>query len=148
MAEVLGLTVERLPRGKPRYLMGVGRPEDIREGVALGVDLFDCVLPTRCGRNGLAFTSRGRVKMRILGRRADARPLDPECDCCACRDFSRAYLGHLFQAGETLGMTLLSLHNVRYYQRLMVEMRAAILAGRFGEFLARHRRMPLEAPDD
>lgn len=148
MAEMIAVTADRLPRNKPRYLMGVGRPEDILEGVALGVDLFDCVLPTRCGRNGLAFTSRGRVKMHNLGRRADSRPLDPECDCYACRTFSRAYLGHLFQSGETLGLTLLSLHNVRYYTRMMETMREAIIAGRFAQLLRDRRKIPLEEPEE
>ena len=86
--------------------------------------------------------------MRNLGQRADARPLDPECDCYACRNFSRAYLRHLFQAGETLGMTLLSLHNVRYYARMMESMREAVIAGRFGEELERRRRIPLEEPEE
>jgi queuine tRNA-ribosyltransferase len=134
MVEMTGVTVERLPPAKPRYLMGVGRPEDIVACVAQGVDLFDCVLPTRCGRNGLAFTTRGRVKVRNTAHRADERPLDPSCDCLACRRFSRAYLRHLFQAGEMLGLTLLSLHNLRYYMRLMAEMRRAIIERRFREF--------------
>jgi queuine tRNA-ribosyltransferase len=134
MLEMTARTIERLPPAKPRYLMGVGRPEDIVACVAQGVDLFDCVLPTRCGRNGLAFTTRGRVKVRHTAHQADERPLDPSCDCLACRRFSRAYLRHLFQAGEMLGLTLLSLHNLRYYMRLMAEMRRAILEGRFREF--------------
>jgi queuine tRNA-ribosyltransferase len=134
MVEMTALTVARLPPAKPRYLMGVGRPEDIVACVAQGVDLFDCVLPTRCGRNGLAFTTRGRVKMRNKAHRADERPLDPLCDCPACRRFSRAYLRHLFQAGEMLGLTLLSLHNLRYYMRLMADMRQAIIENRFRAF--------------
>ena len=134
MLEMTARTIERLPPAKPRYLMGVGRPEDIVACVAQGVDLFDCVLPTRCGRNGLAFTTRGRVKVRNTAHRADERPLDPLCDCLACRRFSRAYLRHLFQAGEMLGLTLLSLHNLRYYMRLMADMRRAILERRFREF--------------
>ncbi len=134
MLEMTGVTLERLPPAKPRYLMGVGRPEDIVECVAQGVDLFDCVLPSRCGRNGLAFTTRGRVKVRNTAHRADERPLDPACDCLACRRFSRAYLRHLFQAGEMLGLTLLSLHNLRYYMRLMADMRRAIIENRFGAF--------------
>jgi len=131
---ILEVVTGLLPEDKPRYLMGVGRPEDIVACVAEGVDLFDCVLPTRCGRNGLAFTTRGRVKVRNMAHRADERPLDPSCDCLACRRFSRAYLRHLFQAGEMLGLTLLSLHNLRYYMRLMAEMRRAILERRFREF--------------
>jgi len=112
----------------------LGLPEDIVACVAQGVDLFDCVLPTRCGRNGLAFTTRGRVKVRNTAHRADERPLDPLCDCLACRRFSRAYLRHLFQAGEMLGLTLLSLHNLRYYMRLMADMRRAIIENRFRAF--------------
>ncbi len=134
MVEMTARTVERLPPAKPRYLMGVGRPEDIVACVEQGVDLFDCVLPTRCGRNGLAFTTQGRVKVRNTAHRADERPLDPLCDCLACRRFSRAYLRHLFQAGEMLGLTLLSLHNLRYYMRLMADMRQAILENRFRAF--------------
>ena len=144
MVEMTALTVERLPPAKPRYLMGVGRPEDIVACVAQGVDLFDCVLPTRCGRNGLAFTTRGRVKVRNTAHRADERPLDPLCDCLACQRFSRAYLRHLFQAGEMLGLTLLSLHNLRYYMRLMADMRRAIIEGRFSEF----RKKFLESAND
>lgn len=130
MEEMAGVTVERLPRDKPRYLMGVGRPVDVAAAVGQGVDMFDCVIPTRCGRNGLAFTSQGRVKMRNLIYREDPRPLDAECDCPACTGFSRAYLRHLLVAGEVLGLTLMSIHNVRYYMRLMERLRAAIIAGR------------------
>jgi len=139
MIELVSVTTAALPREKPRYLMGVGLPEDIVEAVALGVDMFDCVIPTRCGRNGLAFTSQGRVKMRNLARRDEEGPLDPDCDCLACRRFSRAYLRHLLGAGEILGLTLMSLHNVRYYMRLMEDIRAAIVAGRYAEFLDRFR---------
>lgn len=146
MREITACAIERLPAGKPRYLMGVGRPEDIVEGIAQGLDMFDCVLPTRCGRNGLAFTSRGRVKLRCFGKRADDAPLDAACDCYACRGFSRAYLRHLFSAGEVLGMTLTSLHNLRFYMRLMQEARSAIIAGRYAEFLAQRRAVPLEEP--
>ena len=134
MLEMLSHTAPRLPRDKPRYLMGVGRPEDIAGAIERGVDLCDCVIPTRCGRNGLAFTGAGRVKMRNLAHRDEAGPLDPSCDCPACRRFSRAYLRHLLVAGEALGLTLMSLHNVRYYMRLMEEAREAILAGRFRAF--------------
>ena len=143
MQEMIGVTVERLPANRPRYLMGVGRPEDIVEAVALGVDFFDCVLPTRCGRNGLAFTRRGRVKLHSLAQRRNDGPLDPSCDCYTCGNFSRAYLAHLLNAGETLGMTLVSLHNVRYYTRLMEEMRQSILDGTFPAFLEERRKMPM-----
>jgi queuine tRNA-ribosyltransferase len=134
MLEMTARTIERLPPAKPRYLMGVGRPEEIVDCVAEGVDLFDCVLPTRCGRNGLAFTTHGRVKVRNAAYRTDERPLDPLCDCPACRRFSRAYLRHLFQAGEMLGLTLLSLHNLRYYMGLMAGLRRAIVEGHFAAF--------------
>ena len=142
MLKMISCTVPRLPRRKPRYLMGVGLPEDIVAAVKLGMDLFDCVIPTRCGRNGLAFTSLGRVKVRNLAYRADERPLDPACDCLACRRFSRAYLRHLLTAGEVLGLTLMSLHNVRYYVRLMAHMREAIVAGRFGAFCEEMEERP------
>ena len=130
MQEMIACTVERLPVDKPHYLLGAGRPEDILAAVCLGVDLFDCVIPTRCGRNGLAFTSHGRVKIRNVASRGDDRPLDDACDCLTCRRFSRAYLRHLLVAGEVLGLTLMSLHNVRHYMRLMQDIRDAILGGR------------------
>ena len=120
----------QLPEDRPRYLMGVGKPEDIVEAVARGIDMFDCVLPTRAGRHGLAYTRRGRVNLRNA-RHADAdEPLDPECDCPACTRHVRAYIHHLIKAEEMLGPMLLTWHNIRYYQRLMERLRAAILAGR------------------
>ena len=134
MLEILACTVPRLPREKPRYLMGVGLPEDIVTAIVHGIDLCDCVIPTRCGRNGLAFTSGGRLQMHNLAHRADGQPLDPACDCFTCRRFSRAYLRHLLVAGEVLGLTLMSLHNVHFYMRLVQNAREAILAGRFREF--------------
>ena len=109
--------------------MGVGRPIDLLEGVLRGVDLFDCVMPTRNGRNATAFTSEGVVKMRILKYRTDPSPLDPECECPVCRQFSRGYLRHLFMAEEMLGPILLSWHNLAYYQRLLADLRAAIRSG-------------------
>jgi queuine tRNA-ribosyltransferase len=136
MYDTLDFSVPLLPADKPRYLMGVGTPADIVEAVRRGIDLFDCVLPTRNGRNATAFTSQGRVKMRNLKHQRDESPLDPQCDCPACTGFSRAYLRHLFIAGEMLGPILLSLHNVAYYQRLMRHLREAILAGRVSEFTA------------
>jgi queuine tRNA-ribosyltransferase len=148
MVEMIEQTVERLPSEKPRYLMGVGRPEDILIGVERGIDFFDCVLPTRCGRNGLAFTSQGRVKMRIPARREEHGPVDAGCDCYTCTHFSRGYVRHLLDAGEVLGMTLLSLHNVRHYATLMEQMRRAIAEGRFREFVAERRRIPVMAQDD
>jgi queuine tRNA-ribosyltransferase len=120
-----------LPRALPRYLMGVGFPEDLVAAVERGVDLFDCVAPTRMGRNGTAFTPDGVVNIRNAKHRTDAAPLDPTCDCETCTTYSRGYLRHLFAAEELLGLRLLSLHNVRYLIRLAGEMRRAIAAGDF-----------------
>jgi queuine tRNA-ribosyltransferase len=114
--------------------MGVGRPIDILEGVLRGVDLFDCVMPTRNGRNAMAFTSQGGLKLRNLKYRTDPSPLDPDCDCQVCRQFSRAYLRHLFIAGEMLGPILLSWHNIAYYQQMLRDLRDAIRQGRATEF--------------
>ena len=139
LRETVALTAPLLPADRPRYLMGVGLPEDLMDAVAMGVDLFDCVIPTRNGRNGLAFTSAGRVKVRNASHAESDLPLDPACDCVACRTVSRGYLRHLFQAGEILALTLTSLHNVRYYQRLMEEARAAIRRGTFAAFRERVR---------
>ncbi|HVK16805.1 MAG TPA: tRNA guanosine(34) transglycosylase Tgt [Fimbriiglobus sp.] len=125
-----------LPEGKPRYLMGVGRPEDLLAGVAAGIDLFDCVMPTRSGRNALAFTADGPLRLRNAKHRRDPAPLESGCDCYTCAHFGRAYLHHLFAADEMLGPTLLSLHNVAYYLRLMNEARAAVSEGRFAAFRA------------
>ncbi len=120
-----------LPHDRPRYLMGVGFPEDLVEGVRRGVDLFDCVAPTRMGRNGAAFTRDGRLNIKRAEFRADRRPLDAECDCACCTRFSRAYVRHLFLADEILGLRLLSLHNVHFLVSLMREARAALLRGTF-----------------
>jgi queuine tRNA-ribosyltransferase len=118
--------------------MGVGKPADIVGAVARGVDLFDCVLPTRSGRTGQAFTRAGTLNMRNARHAEDAAPLDPECRCLACRDHSRAYLHHLFKADEMLGPILLTAHNLTYYQDLMRDIRAAIEAGRFAEIVQAH----------
>ena len=126
-----------LPRRLPRYLMGVGYPKDLLEAIRRGVDLFDCVAPTRNGRNGTAFTSKGRVNVKVARFVADRRPLDPECDCECCRHYSRAYLRHLFVCDELLGLRLLSLHNVRFLIRLTSEARSAILRGEFDEWADR-----------
>jgi queuine tRNA-ribosyltransferase len=134
MYRTLDVTVPMLPENKPRYLMGVGRPIDIIEAVLRGVDLFDCVMPTRNARNAMAFTSLGRVKMRNLKHQRDESPLDPSCDCLTCLQFSRAYLRHLFISGEMLGPMLLSVHNLAYYQRLMRDLREAVAAGRVSQF--------------
>ncbi len=134
MYETLDFTVPILPTNKPRYLMGVGRPVDLLEGVLRGIDLFDCVMPTRNGRNAMAFTSLGGLKLRNLKYRTDSGPLDPECECPVCRQFSRAYLRHLFIAGEMLGPILLSWHNLAYYQRMLRDLRDAIRRGIAREF--------------
>jgi len=131
MFATLDETAARLPGDRPRYLMGVGKPEDLLGAVARGVDMFDCVLPTRSGRNGQAFTARGPVNLRNARHAEDPRPLDESCDCPACTHYGRAYLHHLTRAGEILGAMLLSWHNLRYYQRLMAGMRAAIAVGHF-----------------
>lgn len=135
MYRMLDVTCPALPTEKPRYLMGVGRPIDLLEGVARGVDLFDCVMPTRNGRNALAFTDAGPVRLRNTVHSRDDRPLDSTCPCAACRR-SRGYLRHLFQANEMLGPILVSIHNLTYYQRLMTGARQAILEDRFAAYLA------------
>lgn len=134
MYSTLDVTVPMLPEDKPRYLMGVGTPRDLVEGVLRGVDFFDCVMPTRNGRNATAFTSSGKVKLRNAAHQADPSPLDAECDCPTCRQFSRAYLRHLFMSREMLGPILVSLHNIAYYQRLMRELRQAIVNGTASQF--------------
>ncbi|HUS38484.1 MAG TPA: tRNA guanosine(34) transglycosylase Tgt [Pirellulales bacterium] len=133
MLRTIEFTIPALPAGKPRYLMGVGRPEDILEAVARGIDLFDCVMPTRNGRNAMAFTDSGTLRLRNERHREDTRPLEETCDCLACRH-SRGYLRHLFMSGEMLGPILLSIHNLTYYQRLLQTARTAIKDGRFVEF--------------
>ena len=125
------LTCEELPAEKPRYIMGVGTPEDVLACVAVGVDLFDCVYPTRSARHALALTPQGRLNLRNARFVDDFRPLDDSCDCAACTQFSRAYLAHCFRAGEALGPRMVSVHNVAFMTRLARDARAAILAGRF-----------------
>jgi queuine tRNA-ribosyltransferase len=140
-----------LPADRPRYLMGAGYPEDIVESVSRGVDMFDCVLPTRNGRTGTAFTSDGRVAIRNAIHADDSGPLDADCGCQVCRGFSRAYLRHLFIAGEALGPRLLTLHNVHFYQNLMGTIRSRIAEGSFGEwsrdFLEGRRSQKRIAPE-
>jgi len=131
MYAMLDVVDPELPVDRPRYLMGVGFPEDLIEGVRRGVDLFDCVAPTRMGRNGTAFTSEGRLNVKRHDLRADPRPLDPACDCATCSRFSRAYLRHLYVSDEILGLRLLSLHNVHFLLSLMRQARLAILEHRF-----------------
>ena len=136
---ILAHTAPRLPADRPRYLMGMGTPEDLIEGVAAGIDLFDCVLPTRNARNGWLFTRHGDVKIRNARWRDDPRPLDEGCACYACRHFSRAYLHHLQRANEILGARLNTIHNLHYYLGLMRELREAIEAGRLAATAARLR---------
>ncbi len=134
MFRVLDTAPAMLPEDRPRYLMGVGKPDDIVGAVARGVDMFDCVLPTRSGRTGQAFTRRGVVNIKNARHGDDPRPLEEGCTCPACTGYSRAYLHHLFRSGEILSSMLLSWHNLHYYQALMSGIRAAIAAGRFGAF--------------
>ena len=140
MLGVLEQLAPRMPRGLPRYLMGVGFPGDLVAAVERGMDLFDCVAPTRNGRNGSAFTADGPVNLRNAEHREDPRPLDETCDCETCTTFSRGYLRHLFAAEELLGLRLLSLHNVRFLTRLAAAMRTAIRAGDFPRWAAEWRR--------
>jgi queuine tRNA-ribosyltransferase len=136
MLAVLGPSAALLPADRPRYLMGVGRPQDILEAVGCGIDLFDCVLPTRNGRNASAFTAEGPLRLRNACHKRDPRPIESSCPCYACRHFSRAYLHHLFLADEMLGPTLLSLHNVAFYCRFLAELREAIRQKRWAAFHA------------
>ncbi len=139
MYRVLDVTVPELPAARPRYLMGVGRPEDLLEAIARGIDLFDCVMPTRNGRNAMAFTDEGPLRLRNLQFERDQSPLQTGCPCPACQR-SRGYIRHLFQSGEMLGPILLSIHNLTYYQRLLAGAREAIETDRFEAF----RRQKLE----
>jgi len=142
MWAMLDATTPHLPADKPRYLMGVGTPRDLVESVARGIDLFDCVLPTRLGRTGWGITAAGPLKLKQLAHREDPAPLDPACPCATCRRFSRAYLRHLFRSKEILGLTLVTYHNVFFYLQLMRTIRDAIRMGTFGALLARVRAMP------
>ncbi len=136
MLEMLGITLPVLPVGKPRYLMGVGTPDDMLKSVGEGIDMFDCVMPTRSGRHGLAFTRRGKVNIRNARHAEDIRPLDDQSSCPAARDYSRAYLHHLVRSNEALGGMLLSWNNLSYYQELMQGIRKAITENRFEDFKA------------
>jgi queuine tRNA-ribosyltransferase len=135
MYRILEQTAPALPADRPRYLMGVGRPQDLLEAIGRGIDLFDCVLPTRNGRNAMAFTDRGTIRLRNRRYATDPRPLQEGCPCPACRR-SRGYLRHLFMVHEMLGPILLTAHNLTYYQRLLADARAAIETDRFGQFAA------------
>jgi queuine tRNA-ribosyltransferase len=138
-------TTPLLPRDRPRYVMGVGMPEELAEYVARGVDMMDCVLPSRNARNGSLFTSVGRVVIKQARYRRDPGPLDPNCQCSTCRTYSRAYLRHLFQAGEMLFSTLATIHNLKYYLDIMRQMRQAILLGRFRSYLDNVRDSAVES---
>lgn len=137
MQRILTHITPKLPEHQPRYLMGVGRPEDIVEAVRRGVDMFDCVMPTRNARNGHLFTTEGVIKIRNAKHRHDTDPLDDECDCYTCRHFSRGYLHHLDRCGEMLGSQLNTIHNLRHYQSLMAGLRGAIEAGTLSDFIER-----------
>jgi queuine tRNA-ribosyltransferase len=131
LREVLGWTAPLLPADRPRYLMGVGEPRDVVAAIAVGVDMMDCVLPTRNGRNACAFTADGMIRLRNEPYKSDARPIEEDCDCPTCRRFSRAALRHFVMADEMLGPILLSIHNLRFYMRLFGRLREAIRQGRF-----------------
>ena len=139
MYRMLDALRPEFPQNMPRYLMGVGSPDCLAEGVLRGIDMFDCVLPTRTARNGLAFTHAGKITVRNAVYKEDTSPLDQECDCYTCRNFSRSYLRHLINAGEVLGARLLSYHNLYYLTRLMESIRVAILNDRFGDFMTEFR---------
>jgi len=136
MIKTLEVTTPSMPADKPRYLMSVGKPADLDGGVARGIDMFVCVLPTRSGRTGQGFTRRGPVNLKNARHAEDPRPLDADCRCPACSHYSRAYLHHLFKAEEVLSLMLLSWHNIQYYQDLMAAMRVAISTGTFAAFEA------------
>jgi queuine tRNA-ribosyltransferase len=143
MREVVGLTAPLLPAEKPRYLMGVGTPEDLLESVAAGIDMFDCVLPSRLGRNGSAYTSRGRINIKAFRYTEEFGPVDPHCDCLACRHYSAAYIRHLYKSDEILAARLLTIHNLHFYHALMAGIRRSLAEDSFPEsrraFLARYR---------
>jgi queuine tRNA-ribosyltransferase len=147
---VLDHLVPRMPVDRPRYLMGVGRPEDIVAAVLRGVDMFDCVIPTRHARNGHLFTSEGVLNIRNARHRRDTGPVDPSCGCYTCRNYSRSYLRHLDNCNEILGARLNTLHNLHFYLHLMAQLRAAIEHGRLAafasDFLARRRTLPAGEP--
>ncbi|MDP2197829.1 MAG: tRNA guanosine(34) transglycosylase Tgt, partial [Sulfurimicrobium sp.] len=140
MLRILAHTAPKMPANKPRYLMGVGTPEDIIDAVSQGIDMFDCVMPTRNARNGWLFTRFGTVKIKNAQYRLDTAPLDETCTCYTCRNFTRAYLHHLHRLGEILGARLNTIHNLHYYQELMQGIRAAIEQGRFPEFVQEFRQ--------
>ena len=136
MYEMIEASVRHIPKDRPRYLMGVGTPENLLEAVERGVDMFDCVMPTRNGRNAMAFTARGRLTITNARFASDFTPLDASCGCYACGNFTRAYLRHLFMAREILGLTLLTIHNIWFYRWLMAAARERIIDGSFGAWKA------------
>ncbi|MFT6917855.1 MAG: queuine tRNA-ribosyltransferase [Cognaticolwellia sp.] len=136
MIRILDHTAPLIPENKPRYLMGVGKPEDLVEGVRRGIDMFDCVMPTRNARNGHLFVTNGVIKIRNARHKTDTGPLDPECDCYTCKNYSRAYLHHLDKCNEILGSQLNTMHNLRFYQRVMQGLRDAIEQGKLDTFVA------------
>lgn len=144
MFRVLDDTMPHMPQSRPRYLMGVGKPSDIVGAVQRGIDMFDCVLPTRSGRTGQGFTRRGTINIRNARHQADPRPIDPDCSCMTCRNYSRAYVNHLVRANEMLGPILLTIHNLHYYQELMAGLRSAIDAGSLDDFAADFARQQAE----
>jgi queuine tRNA-ribosyltransferase len=147
MIRILDYLGPVMPTEKPRYLMGVGKPEDLVEGVARGIDMFDCVMPTRNARNGHLFTTEGVIKIRNAKHRHDTGPLDPHCDCYTCQNFSRAYLHHLDKCGEILGAQLNTIHNLHHYQQIMRELRVAIAEQRLQEYIVEfYRRQNKERP--
>jgi len=147
MVRILSFLQDKLPENRPRYLMGVGKPEDLVEGVRRGVDMFDCVMPTRNARNGHLFTETGVVKIRNATHRHDMRPLDESCDCYTCENFTRSYLHHLDRCGEILGAQLNTIHNLRFYQNLMAGLRVAIEQGKLSAFVdAFYAKRGLETP--
>ncbi len=144
LKKVVGWTAPHLPEKKPRYLMGVGLPEDILESVERGMDMFDCVIPTRYARSATLFTRRGRIRLTNKNYKRDFYPIDPSCDCYTCRNFTRAYIHHLFAANEVISAVLSAIHNVRFYMNMMADIRDAISNNRFmeykGKFLAEYRQ--------
>jgi queuine tRNA-ribosyltransferase len=148
MFKVMRHTAPRLPENQPRYVMGVGKPEDLVEGVRRGVDMFDCVMPTRNARNSHLFTDTGVLKLRNAANRSYERPIDETCDCYTCQNYSRAYLHHLDKCGEILGATLNTIHNLRHYQRVMEGLRGAIEVGQLDQFVTEfYAKRSIEVPD-
>ena len=144
MLETVYFSAPLLPEDRPRYLMGVGKPLDILEGINAGIDMFDCVLPTRNARNGTLYTSSGKVNIKRARYRSDEAALDPECDCYTCMNFSRAYLRHLYMAGEILSLRLNTIHNLRFFIRLAQKARSAIKENRFAPLIAKYRNIERE----